>query len=103
MADRTDKQFTRQDIFFSDFLTNLNRHPSTGSLGLVTNINAVKQAIKNIVLTNYGERLYQPTIGGNIKSSLFNPIDNFSTTLIETSIKNTIFNNDTRVASCKIV
>lgn len=101
MTDRTDKQtfVNKQPVFFSDFLTNFNKHPSTGNLGKVTNSNSIKQAIMNLVQTNYGERLYQPSVGGNITQMLFEPISNFSATMIEESIKTTIFNNDTRVAS----
>ena len=104
MTERTDKQtyIGKQQIFYSDFLTDLDKHPSTGALGVVTNTNAIKQALKNIVLTNYGERLYQPNVGGNVSQVLFEPIDGFSTSYLEDSIKTTIFNNENRVASLSV-
>lgn len=102
---RTDKQTaaSRQQIYFSDFLTNLTIHPITGNLARVTNSDSIKQAIKNIVLTNYGERPYQPTIGGNVKASLFNFSDPFEQLQLKNSIEQTIFNNDNRIAGLTVI
>ena len=89
-------------MFFSDFLDSFDSHPVTGQLARVTNESAVKQSLKNLVFTNYGDRLYQPTIGGNIRASLFEPIDQFTTDFLETSIKQTIFNHEPRVSSLDV-
>ena len=39
-----------------------------------TNVDAVKQSIRNLLLTNKGERLFQPNLGGNINAMLFENI-----------------------------
>lgn len=36
-----------------------------------TNVDAVKQSIRNILLTDKGERPFQPNFGGNIRALLF--------------------------------
>lgn len=56
---------------YSDFFTNLDKHPIKNTLLRKINVDAVKQSIKNIVLTDRGERLYNPTFGGNIRALLF--------------------------------
>jgi phage baseplate assembly protein W len=60
---------------FSDFLTDLTPHPITRDIVRNRNDKAIKQSIRNIVLTNIGERLFQPTIGSNIYNALFEPND----------------------------
>jgi phage baseplate assembly protein W len=60
---------------FSDFLNDLTPHPITKDLVRIKNEQSIKQSIKNIVLTNFGERLFQPTIGSNVNSALFEPND----------------------------
>ena len=45
---------------------------------MVENEEAIKRAVKNVVLTNRGERFYNPLYGGNITSYLFENFD-FST------------------------
>lgn len=63
-----------QDIF-SDFLTDLTPHPITKDLTRVRNEVSVRQSIKNLIYTNYGERFFQPSIGSGVNRSLFEPND----------------------------
>lgn len=65
-----------QRIIYSDFYTDLDKHPIRNTLLRKTNVDAVKQSIRNLILTNRGERLFQPNIGGNIRSMLFENITN---------------------------
>lgn len=60
-----------QRVIYSDLYTNLDTHPIKGTLLRKTNSEAVKQSIRNLVLTNYGERLFQPNLGGNVRALLF--------------------------------
>ena len=60
-----------QREIYSDFFTNLDKHPIKNTLLRKINVDAVKQSIRNIVLTDRGERLYNPTFGGNIRALLF--------------------------------
>ena len=76
MAPRADiVQRTKPVEYFSDFLNNMDVHPVNKSLGRVINEEAVKQSLKNLILTNSGERLFQPTIGSDVYKSLFEPND----------------------------
>lgn len=102
---RTDKQTaaSRQQVYFSDFLTNMTAHPITGNLAKVTNSNSIKQALKTVILTNYGERPYQPLLGGNVKGALFGLDDPFEQLELKKSIEQTIFNNDPRISGLTVV
>ena len=60
---------------FQDFNTSLAVHPVNGDLSLKQDFDAVKQSIKYLVLTDTLERPMQPTIGCDIRKSLF---ENFS-------------------------
>lgn len=74
---------TTQTSKYSDFALNFEANPFSGDIGVLTQENAVKQAIKNLVLTNLYGRPFQPRKAGNIKSMLF---ENF-TPVAETNIK----------------
>lgn len=56
---------------FSDFTTNFLKTPVGDQLARVINNNSIKQSLRNLMLTNTGDRLFQPTIGGNIRELLF--------------------------------
>ena len=46
----------------------------TKDAAVVKNENAIKQSIKNLVLTQKGEKLFQPEIGSGVYELLFEPI-----------------------------
>jgi phage baseplate assembly protein W len=98
MSTRADRftQLQKVPDLFSDFLTDLTPHPITKDVMRVRNDLSVKQSIKNLILTNYTERPFQPTIGCNIYGSLFEPNDRFFFDNIESSIRNTILYNEPR-------
>jgi phage baseplate assembly protein W len=96
---RADKFTQTQKIpdLFSDFLTDLTPHPITQDLTRLRNEASIKQSIKNLVLTNYGERPFQPFIGSSVNRSLFDLNDLFAQDDIIESITNTIQSNEPRV------
>jgi phage baseplate assembly protein W len=71
---------------FSDFMDDLTPHPVTKDIVRIKNDQAIKQSIKNIVLTSFGERLFQPTIGSEVGNALFEPND----IILEENLKFTI-------------
>ena len=62
---------TAKEIVFSDFFTDFSRSPTSGMLNKKTNEDAVKQSVRNLLLTDKYERPYQPQIGSNIRALLF--------------------------------
>lgn len=56
---------------YSDVHKDMTVNPVSGDLAAKRNEEAVKESIKNLILTNKGERLMQPLIGGNIRAMLF--------------------------------
>lgn len=93
---------TKKVEFFSDFLDSFARTPYGNQLGRVTNEQSVTQSLKNIILTNLGERLFQPFIGSNVNAFLFEPNSGQFQTLIESYIDNAITNNEPRVNTQEI-
>tara|TARA_B100000073_G_C23596389_1_gene518525 strand:- start:397 stop:813 length:417 start_codon:yes stop_codon:yes gene_type:complete len=46
-------------------------HPITGDVATKSDSDAVRRAVRNIVMTNYYERPFKPSLGGNIRGLLF--------------------------------
>ena len=63
-----------QRVVYSDFFTDLDKHPIRNTVLRKTNVDAVKQSLRNLMLTDRGERLFQPNLGGNIRAMLFENI-----------------------------
>jgi hypothetical protein len=86
----------RESQTYSDFLTDLNPHPVSGDIVKYTNENAVIRSIRNLLLTNKFDRLYQPTIGTNIYKMLFEPISSETSQNISIFVQETIKNFEPR-------
>lgn len=75
---------------FTDFNTSFAVHPTKKDLSLQTDVDAVKQSIKNLVLTDKMERLFQPTLGCDVRKMLFENITPQTLLMIKTAIGETI-------------
>lgn len=58
----------------------------TNDISPLTDINAVKNAVKNLVLTNFNDRPYQPQLGSNVRALLFEPANAFTAYAIKEEI-----------------
>ena len=64
---------------------------------MLKNADAVKRAVRNLILTNYGERPYEPLYGGNVRAALFeNTDDPLLDALIRARIETAIENHEPR-------
>ena len=59
---------------YADLSFDFTANPQTGDVATVKDAVSVKRGIKNILLTEGFERLFQPEIGSGIKSLLFEPM-----------------------------
>ena len=78
------------NVFYKDIDTLFGNHPVTRKLNTLTNNAAVARAVKNLILTNKGERPYQPFIGGDIRNKLFELNDGTLEVDVETAIQDVI-------------
>ena len=62
-------------LSFKDINMTFKKHPVTDDLVVSRDASAIKQAIVNLLLTNKGEKLFNPQYGSNIRSYLFEPLD----------------------------
>jgi len=82
---------------FTDLSLGLVRNANTKDVAVVKNDNAIKQAVKNLIMTTPGEKPFQPLVGSNITRLLFEPLDDFTSDAIEQEIINTINRFEPRV------
>ena len=61
----------RSNRIYRDLNLNFNANPVTGDVTTVTDVNAVKRSVRNLLLTNHYDRPFHPEIGSNIQNILF--------------------------------
>ena len=91
---RSEKFFSRG---FKDLAISLKANPNTKDFSAVKNENAIKQSVRNLVLTQFGERPYQYDIGSRLTGLLFEPFDVFLAEDLRDEIYNTIQRLEPRV------
>lgn len=82
---------------YSDFLINFDLNPVTGNLAKVTNEESIKQALRNLLLTDEGERFYHTKKGSRIKQVLFEPASPITIEKIKILVREAILNYEPRV------
>lgn len=89
---RQDKytQRTVQKEIFSDFLMDFDLNPDTNDLYRNVNLASIQNSLKALMLTNRGERLFQPDVGSSIREQLFELFETSTVELLKQFIKNTI-------------
>ena len=104
MAKNNDRfaAMNRDSQIYSDFLTDLNPHPVSGDIVKYVNENSVIRCIRNLLLTNKFDRLYQPTIGTDISKMLFEPISYMTAQNISMFVQQTITNFEPRAKILKV-
>lgn len=71
--------------WWTDIDIDMKNHPETGDVTLKYDINSIKRAVKNLIMTNHYERPFKPGLGLNLRSSLFE-LDMAQTKVIEHDI-----------------
>jgi len=88
---------------FRDLDLNFTIHPVKKDINTHKNEFAVINSVKNLVLTNYYERPFQPNLGSGIRRLLFEPVDSIVAAQIEKEIIDVINNFEPRVEVSKVV
>jgi phage baseplate assembly protein W len=88
---------------YKDLDLNFQAHPVKKDINKHVDEYAVVNSIKNILLTNHYERLFQPQLGSNVSKFLFENMDIITTTVLQKEIEQTITNFEPRVSVKEII
>lgn len=86
---------------WSDLDLDFIAHPTTGDVVKKTGVDAIKRAVRNLILTNFYDRPFRSYIGSNAQKILFDNISPFSATFLKNAIIETIENFEPRVELLK--
>ena len=87
---------TKRPTLYTDFKKDLRISPVSDDITLLKDEDSVKESLKNLILTDPGERLMQPFLGAGIRALLFENITPGVLKLIEERVKTTIRNYEPR-------
>jgi len=82
---------------YADIDLTFNRVPVSGDIALRYDDQSVIASVRNLLLTNFYDRPFQPNLGSNINAILFEPTTSLTAGILETEIRNVITNYEPRV------
>ena len=82
---------------FKDISLSFQVSPLTYDLIAIKNENAISRSIRNLVLTNKGERFFNNNLGSRVNSLLFESLDDITASSVRDEIENVINNYEPRV------
>ena len=82
---------------FKDLSVTFKPHPVTDDLIVVKDMAAITQSISNLLLTNKGERPFQPNIGSGLQTALFEPMDFGTAAIIKNEIRECLGKYEPRI------
>ena len=88
-SDRNSRQYTDLDLFFG-------RKTSDSDISKVTDIQAVKRSIRNLVLLNHYEKPFHPEIGSGVRDMLFELMTPVTAVILTRKIEDVINNFEPR-------
>jgi len=88
---------------FKDISMSFKFNPLSGDLIALKNENAIARAVRNIVLTTPGEKLFDPDFGSSISEILFENVDDITAVAIQDEIKSSLQNYEPRVEIIDVI
>ncbi len=88
---------------FKDISASFQINPLNRDLIELKNANAIARSIRNLIMTVPGERPFNPVLGSQVTSLLFENLDKLTASSIKSEIINTISNFEPRVRLNEVI
>jgi phage baseplate assembly protein W len=82
---------------YADLDLDFIAHPTTGDIVRKKGIEAVKRSLRNLILTNFYDRPFRPSIGSNAQKLLFENANHITANLLTDAIKEVIARFEPRI------
>ena len=87
---------------FKDINLSFKRHPVTNDVLTISNEDAIKRSVKNIIFTIIGEKPFSPEFGSVINEALFELNTSLGEVRISDEIKSSLINNEPRIDNVNV-
>jgi phage baseplate assembly protein W len=93
---RATKQYRDLDLDFG-------RNSVTNDVNKLTDVEAVKRSVRNLINTSHFDRPFHPEIGSSIRAMLFEPITPMTALMLQRRVQEVLVNFEPRIRLVQIV
>ncbi len=94
---------TKQSRKFKDIDLDFGRNIVTNDVNTVEDVIAIKRSVKNLVQTNFYERLFHPELGCGVRQLLFENYTPLTSIFLKRKIEEVLVNNEPRISLTSII
>ena len=87
----------RVNRIYSDLDLDFTRNPVTSDVVKLTDVEAVKRSVKNLIQTNHYERPFHPEIGSDVRAMLFEPMTPLTALNLQRKVAEVLNNFEPRI------
>ena len=93
----------RSTRIYKDLDLDFGRNTVTNDVNKLTDVEAVKRSVRNLINTNHFERPFHPEIGGNVRALLFEPMTPLTALNLQRKIEEVLSNFEPRAKITQII
>ena len=93
----------RSTRIYKDLDLDFGRNVVTNDVNKLTDVEAVKRSVRNLINTNHFERPFHPEIGGNVRALLFEPMTPLTALNLQRKIEEVLNNFEPRAKITQIL
>ena len=94
------KRATRQ---YKDLDLSFGRNVVTNDVNKLTDVEAVKRSVRNLINTSHFERPFHPEIGSNVRAMLFEPMTPLTALNLQRKVQEVLINFEPRIRLVQIL
>ena len=87
----------RANRIYKDLDLNFGRNPITNDVNRLTDVEAVKRSVRNLINTNHYERPFHPEIGSDVRAMLFEPMTPLTALNLQRKVAEVLNNFEPRI------
>jgi len=102
-VENTSNKSKRVSRIYKDLDLDFGRNVVTNDVNRLTDAEAVKRSVRNLIQTNHFERPFHPEIGGNVRSLLFEPVTPLTALNLQRQVQEVLNNFEPRAKINQII
>jgi len=93
----------RATRIYKDLDLDFGRNVVTNDVNKLTDVEAVKRSVRNLINTNHFERPFHPELGGNVRAMLFEPMTPLTALNLQRKVEEVLTNFEPRAKITQVV
>ena len=93
----TTNKSQRANVVYKDLDLDFGRNMATNDVNRLTDVDAVKRSVRNLINTSHYDRPFHPELGSSVRSMLFEPMSPLTALNLQRKVQEVLTNFEPRI------